>query len=65
MSICSAKPEFWDVYRATAPLEGRTSYLDKIYISASRKGLKIDVEYIEVFGKDVETGEDRYEKIVP
>jgi hypothetical protein len=54
-----------DVYRATAPLEGGTSYLDKIYIKASGKGIKVNVEYVETFGKDVETGEDRYQKIVP
>ena len=54
-----------DIYRATAPLEGHTSYLDKIYIKASGKGIKVNVEYVETFGKDVETGEDRYQKIVP
>ena len=54
-----------NVYRATAPIEGKTSYLDKIYIKASGKGIKVNVEYVETFGKDVETGEDRYQKIVP
>jgi len=54
-----------DDYRATIPIEGRTSYLDRIYIKASGKGIKVDVEYVETFGKDVETGEDRYQKIVP
>lgn len=54
-----------DVYRATVPIDGRTSYLEKIYIMASGKGVKVNVEYVETFGKDVETGEDRYQKIVP
>ena len=54
-----------DVYRATAPIDGRTSYLEKIYIKASGKGIKVNVEYVETFGKDIETGEDRYQKIVP
>jgi len=54
-----------EVYKATIPIEGRTSYLDRIYIKASGKGIKVDVEYVETFGKDVETGEDRYQKIVP
>ena len=54
-----------DIYRATAPIDGRTSYLEKIYIKASGKGIKVNVEYVETFGKDVETGEDRYQKIVP
>lgn len=54
-----------DEYRATAPIEGNTSYLDKIYIKASGKGIAVKVEYIELFGKDIETGADRYQKIVP
>lgn len=54
-----------DIYRATIPIEGRTSYLDRVYIKASGKGIKVDVEYVETFGRDVETGEDRYQKIVP
>jgi len=54
-----------NVYRATVPIEGKTAYLDKIYIKASGKGIKVNVEYVETFGKDVETGEDRYQKIVP
>ena len=54
-----------DDYRATIPIEGRTSYLDRIYIKASGKGMKVDVEYVETFGRDMETGEDRYQKIVP
>lgn len=54
-----------DEYRATAPIEGKTSYLEKIYIKASGKGISVKVEYIELFGKDIETGADRYQKIVP
>ena len=54
-----------DDYRATIPIEGKTSYLDRIYIKASGKGTKVDVEYVETFGRDMETGEDRYQKIVP
>jgi len=54
-----------DVYRAIVPIDGKTSYLEKIYIKASGKGVKVNVEYVETFGKDMETGEDRYQKIVP
>lgn len=54
-----------EVFRATIPIEGRTSFLDRVYIKAHGKGIKVNVEYVETFGKDVETGEDRYQKIVP
>jgi len=54
-----------EVYRATIPIEGRTSFLDRVYIKAHGKGIKVNVEYVETFGRDVETGEDRYQKIVP
>jgi hypothetical protein len=54
-----------DDYRATIPIEEKTSYLDRIYIKASGKGTKVDVEYVETFGRDMETGEERYQKIVP
>jgi len=53
------------VYRATIPIEGRAAYLEKVFVKASRKGLKVNVKYVEIFGRDVETGEDRYQKIVP
>ncbi len=54
-----------EAFRATIPIEGRTSFLDRVYIKAHGKGIKVNVEYVETFGKDVETGEDRYQKIVP
>lgn len=54
-----------DAYVATIPIEGRTSYLDRVYIKASGKGIKVDVEYVETFGRDMETGEERYQRIVP
>lgn len=56
---------FGDAFRATIPIEGRTSFLDRVYIKAQGKGIKVDVEYVETFGRDVETGEDRYQKIIP
>ena len=54
-----------EMFRATIPIEGRISFLDRVYIKAHGKGIKVDVEYVETFGTDVETGEDRYQKIVP
>jgi hypothetical protein len=54
-----------DQYRATAPIDGSQSYLEKIFIQAHGKGIKVTVEYIELFGEDMETGEVRYQKFVP
>jgi len=54
-----------DQYRATAPIEDQHSYLDKIFIQASGKGMSVTVEYIELFGMDVITGEARYQKFFP
>ena len=52
-------------YRATAPIEGSPSYLEKIYIQTSHKGLFLKVESIEVFGTDMETGESHRQKFFP
>ena len=54
-----------DQYRATAPIDGSQSYLEKIFIQAHGKGISVTIEYIELFGKDMETGEARYQKFVP
>jgi hypothetical protein len=54
-----------DQYRATAPIDGSQSYLEKMFIQASGKGIKITVEYIELFGVDIKTGEARYQKFFP
>ena len=54
-----------DEYRATFSIEEEPSYLDKIFIQASGKGMSITIEYIEMFGKDIKTGEARYQKFLP
>lgn len=53
-----------EVYRAFMIIEGRRTLLDKIYIFAEGS-FKPTVKYIELFGKDPETGEARYEKLIP
>jgi hypothetical protein len=51
--------------RAEAVIDGRPAVLEKIYINAS-EGLTMPiVHYIDVYGKDLQTGEERREKIVP
>ena len=54
-----------DTFRAFIDIDGRRSRLDRIYIFADEAGLMPSVEYIELFGADAETGEDRYEKYLP
>jgi hypothetical protein len=54
-----------DVYRATAPIDDSLSYLEKIYIQASGKGMSVTVEYVELYGEDMKTGEARYQKFTP
>lgn len=52
-------------YRATAPINGSPSYLEKIYIQAAPKGLFVNVESIELFGTDMKTGEARRQTFFP
>jgi len=54
-----------DKFRATITIDGAPSFFEKMYIDSTRKGLKLDVHYVELFGEDIETGEARYEKMVP
>ena len=52
-------------YRAETTIDGQPAFLDKIFISSKGKGMSTKVKYMELFGKDVETGKDRYEKFKP
>jgi hypothetical protein len=54
-----------DVYRAKTTIAGAESYLDRIYISARKRGLFYKVDYVDIFGKDASTGEERFEHFVP
>lgn len=56
---------FEDVYRAYMRIDGRQAYVDHIYIFADESGLMPKVEYLELFGVDMETGEEVYEKYLP
>jgi hypothetical protein len=53
-----------DTIRAELAIDGHQAVLEKIFISASGGLLGPEVHYIELFGKDPETGEKRYQKIV-
>jgi hypothetical protein len=54
-----------DTVRAEAVIDGRPAILEKMYINASGGLTGPNVHYIEVYGKDLQTGEERREKMVP
>ena len=45
--------------------DGRNHVVEKIFIFAEETFLLPSVKYIELFGTDVETGEEIYEKFLP
>ena len=51
--------------RAEMVIADRPSAFEKMYIHSTEGLLLPKVNYIEFFGKDLETGEKRYEKFVP
>ena len=53
-----------DAIRAELVIDGRPAVLEKIYINATDGLLGPKVHYIELYGKDLKTGEKRYQKIV-
>jgi hypothetical protein len=54
-----------DAVRAEAVIDGQPAVLEKMYINASDGVTGPKVHYIEVYGKDLQTGEQRREKMVP
>ena len=54
-----------DAFRAVAVIDGRPAVLEKMYINVSDGLTWPNIQYIEVYGKDLETGEKRREKIMP
>ena len=46
--------------RAEIVIDGRPAILEKMYIDASGR----TVHYLELYGKDVQTGEKRFEKVM-
>jgi hypothetical protein len=53
------------VYRAFMEIDGRQALLDKIYIFAKETLMLPSVKYLELFGTDVETGDEVYERFEP
>ena len=54
-----------DTVRAEVVIDGRTAVLEKLYINASEGFFGPTVLSIEVYGKDLQTGEMLREKLVP
>ena len=52
-----------DAVRAELLIDGRPSIFEKMYINASDRLIGPKVHYIELYGKDLKTGEKRHEKI--
>ena len=52
-------------YMAVIDFEGQPSQLEKIFIQAHGKGISVTVEYVEIFGVDLKSGEPTYGKIIP
>ena len=53
------------VYRGEMEIDGNPAFIEKIYVTCVEGGIIPKVKFIELYGKDVETGNDRYEKINP
>lgn len=52
-------------YRAVADINGVESFIDKIFIQASGRGIFTRVEYIDLYGSAVANQETQYERFVP
>ncbi|MBM4320477.1 MAG: DUF4833 domain-containing protein [Deltaproteobacteria bacterium] len=54
-----------DRARAELVIDGQPAIFTKMYIKSTEGLLGPKVDYIELFGKDLKTGKDRHEKLVP
>jgi len=53
------------MYRAETLIDGRAAFVEKIYIKSIEGDALPRVEYVELSGQDIETGDDCYEKVIP
>jgi hypothetical protein len=51
--------------RAVTLVGGHEAYLRKIYVRTRKSGLLRTADYFELFGEDLATGQDCYEKVAP
>ena len=52
-------------YRAMIDINGVACFLDRVFIQAHGKGWSTRLDYIELYGKDVDNDEDQYERVSP
>ena len=53
-----------EVVRCEILIDGKPSILEKLFIESSEGRFSLTVRHIEIVGKDLETGENRYEKLL-
>jgi hypothetical protein len=53
------------VYRGEIRIDGQPAFLEKIFVTSIKNGLFRKLNFIELFGKDIKTGVDCYEKLMP
>jgi hypothetical protein len=53
------------VYRGEARINGQPAFLTKIFVTSIKNGLFRKTNFIELFGKNLKTGVDCYEKLTP
>ncbi len=54
-----------DDYRAISHIDGVPSYIHKIFIHATGQGLSTKVDYIELYGSAIISGDEQYEYFTP
>jgi len=52
-------------YRASTQIENSDSWLDEIFVASSGDGISSRVDYLELHGVDKDSGEKRFERILP
>ena len=52
-------------YRAIADIDGRPSYIDKIFIHATGSGPSTKVDYIDIFGVTMNGHKEQFERFTP
>ena len=54
-----------DTYLALTSIDGESSRLQKIFIHATGKGMSTKVDYIQLHGTSMDTGDKTFEQFVP
>jgi hypothetical protein len=71
MALAADKEREIKVYQAAGDvkaemvIDGHPAILQRLYVSSTETGILPSVNYVELFGHDIVTGEKRYEKLTP